>query len=571
MSTLARPHLLEQLHRLPRRALIPLTLVIIGLAYWLVTSLLPVAPLTAIAVSGTIEGEETLVSAEIGGRIATLLVDEGATVKAGDPVATLDDSLLKAQLQQSRAALDAAKASQALVKAGARTEDVRGAEAAVQGANATRDAAERALNSATQMRNDPQELKARINAAETGAAAAQARLDQVKNGIRPADLEAARAAAQAAKSGLAQAEANAKAQTTGAQETLASAEAKLKLLAQGPRAEDLKSAELAVDQSKNALFAAQSNRDGLCGNGRVPQYQCDAANAQVDAAQTAVDNAQNALTRLKNGPLPEEIRTAEATVQQAKASLEAIQSTTKPSVDAARQASQSADARLAQLSAGANAEDLAVASANLDQAKRNLADLIAMRDNPLAANAQVDAARGQLEAARAAADGAQARLDALKIGPTAESLAVADAQVAQAAAGSAVLETQLAKMRLTSPLDGTVNKRSLGIGELAAAGAPVVSVVKLDPLKLTVYVPEPLVGRVAIGQSVEFTVDPYPGETFHGEVISIGSKAEFTPRNVQTQKDRATTVFAVKVRIPNAEGRLKPGLPADARLLVAGQ
>jgi HlyD family secretion protein len=239
-----------------------------------------------------------------------------------------------------------------------------------------------------------------------------------------------------------------------------------------------------------------------CGNGRVPQYQCDAANAQVNAAETAVQNAENALAKLKNGPLPEETRTAEAAVEQAKANLEAVQSTTKPGVDAARQASQSADARLAQLSAGANTEDLAVATANLDQAKRSLADLTAMRDNPLAANAQVDAARGQLEAARAGADAAQAKLDALKIGPTAEALAVADAQVAQAAAGSAVLETQLAKMRLTSPLDGTVNKRSLEIGELAAAGAPVVSVVKLDPLKLTVYVPEPLIGRVSVGQIV---------------------------------------------------------------------
>ena len=564
----ARARAEARLHHVPRRALVPISLVLIGLIYWIVTAVVPQAPLDAIEASGTIEAEETLVSAEIGGRVVSLLADEGALVKAGDPVATLDDTLLKAQARQSRAALDTARASLALVKAGARPEDVRAGEAALAQSVASRDAAERALINATQMRDDPQELKARINAAEAGLAAAQARLDGVQNGIRPADLAAARAADEGARTALAQAEANAKAQVDIARETLASAEARLKLLTQGPRAEDLRAAELAVDGAKNSLFAAQTNRDGLCGNGRVPQYQCDAGNAQVAAAETGVQNAENALAKLKQGPLPEEIRTAEATVQQARASLESIQTTTGPTVAAAREAAGSAEARLRQLEGGANAEDLALARANLDQARRNLADLTAMRDNPLAANAQVDAARGQHDAARAAAEAARARLDALKAGPTAEQIAVAESQVAQAEAGVGLLDVQVAKMRLTAPLDGVVTKRSLAVGELASPGAPILGIVKPDPLKLTVYVPEPLIGRVAIGQPVELTVDPYPGETFRGEVVYIAPKAEFTPRNVQTQKDRATTVFAVKVRIPNSEDKLKPGLPADARLLV---
>jgi multidrug resistance efflux pump len=563
-----RERLGESTHRLPRRALIPIGLIVAGLIYWLATLLAPGLPDNVIPASGTIEAEETLVAAEVAGRVATLLVDEGSAVKAGDVVATLDGTLLKAQSKQSAAALDTARANLAVVKAGSRPEELRAGQAAVAQAVAARDAAELALKNVTRMRDDPQDLKARINAAETGVAAAQARLDQVRYGIRPADLEAARTASAAAKTALTQAEANAKSQQDIAAETLAAAEARLKLMTQGPRAEDLRAAELAVDQSKNLLYSAQTNRDGICGNSRVAQYQCEAANAQVNSAETAVQNAQNALTKLKNGSLPEELRTAEAAVRQAKSNLESIQSTSGPSVAAARQAAQSADARLAQLSAGANAEDIALAQANLEQAKRGLADLIASRDNPLAANAQIDAARGQFDAAKAASEQTAARLDALKAGATAEQLAVAQSMVAQAEAAVALTDAQLARTSLTSPIDGVVAKRSLEVGEYATPGAPVVSIVKPDPLKLTIYVAEPLIGRVGIGQSVTFTVDPYPGQTFSGEVIFIASRAEFTPRNVQTQKDRATTVFAVKVRIPNPDGKLKPGLPADAQIVV---
>ena len=73
---------------------------------------------------------------------------------------------------------------------------------------------------------------------------------------------------------------------------------------------------------------------------------------------------------------------------------------------------------------------------------------------------------------------------------------------------------------------------------------------------------------IVLEQLVEVSVDSFPGETFLGQVVWISDKAEFTPKNVQTKEERVNTVFAVKVRIPNPDHKLKPGLPADAVLVI---
>lgn len=132
-----------------------------------------------------------------------------------------------------------------------------------------------------------------------------------------------------------------------------------------------------------------------------------------------------------------------------------------------------------------------------------------------------------------------------------------------------LMELQLAKFSIGSPLDGVVTRRSVRLGEVASPGAVALVVSKQDPVDLTLYVPELEIGRVQVGQKVEVQVDSFPGELFPGEVTFLATKAEFTPRNVQTQKDRLNLVFAVKVRIPNADLRLKPGMPADATIVLS--
>jgi multidrug resistance efflux pump len=114
-----------------------------------------------------------------------------------------------------------------------------------------------------------------------------------------------------------------------------------------------------------------------------------------------------------------------------------------------------------------------------------------------------------------------------------------------------------------SPLGGTVLYRHVEPGEVTAAGAPLVTVIDPDNLELTVYVPEDRYGRIALGQVLPVTVDSFPGTTFGGTVTHIADQAEFTPRNVQTTDNRKTTVFAVRLKLAPADGKLKPGMPAD--------
>ena len=204
------------------------------------------------------------------------------------------------------------------------------------------------------------------------------------------------------------------------------------------------------------------------------------------------------------------------------------------------------------------------ARANKKGAKNVLAALLALRDHPLAAISQVHLAEAQYQLAAAGVAVAGAKLDELKAGPTAAEVGVAEAQVAQAQAAVAALQTRIDKMTLRSPIAGVVTSRSAHAGEAALAGATLLTVANLDEVRLTIYIPEDELGRVYLGQEVGVEVDSFPGRTFTGTVTYISQQAEFTPKNVQTEEERVNMVFAVRVRLPNPDHLLKPGMPADA-------
>jgi HlyD family secretion protein len=126
------------------------------------------------------------------------------------------------------------------------------------------------------------------------------------------------------------------------------------------------------------------------------------------------------------------------------------------------------------------------------------------------------------------------------------------------------LAIQTEKYQLKSPISGVVTRVPLHIGEVVAPAQTVLAVADLNALDMTAYVLERDLGRVRVGQEVAVTVDPFPGRAFYGVVTSTNQRAEFTPRNVQTQRDRLNLVFGVKIRVDNPQGELKPGMPADA-------
>jgi HlyD family secretion protein len=105
-------------------------------------------------------------------------------------------------------------------------------------------------------------------------------------------------------------------------------------------------------------------------------------------------------------------------------------------------------------------------------------------------------------------------------------------------------------------------------GELTLAGQPVLVITDLAEVKASLYVPVRYLSGVRIGQTVALTADPYPGRTFSGTITSVNPKAEYTPRGVQSQRDRLNLMFGVTVRIDNRDGALLPGLPVQASIVA---
>ncbi len=235
-----------------------------------------------------------------------------------------------------------------------------------------------------------------------------------------------------------------------------------------------------------------------------------------------------------------------------------------------------ARASLALLKAGARDEDLrqaearlAQAATRLEQARRDAARIEALHAQGSATDRQLEDARLQLRLAEAEYRAAQAQLEKLRHLARPEELAVARARVAQAEARRDLLRRQLDDACLEAPTDGVVSRRVADPGELAVPGSVLLTLVRLDTVYVQLYIPEPLIGTVQYGQPVTVRVDTWPDRTFEGRVTYIAPEAEFTPRNVQTKEDRTRLVFRIKVTLPNPDGLLKPGMPADATLQPA--
>ncbi|KAB0665333.1 HlyD family efflux transporter periplasmic adaptor subunit [Oryzomonas japonica] len=230
-----------------------------------------------------------------------------------------------------------------------------------------------------------------------------------------------------------------------------------------------------------------------------------------------------------------------------------------------------AQAALADLQAGSRREEIAQAEAAL---ARMRADAERLRKDALRSEAlfkrevipqkDLDAARAGRDASAAAVREAEQRLKLLRIGPRPDAVRQAKSHVEAAEAGLALTETRLSQSTLTAPLAGLVLAKHAEQGEMLAVGAPVVTIGKMDDVWLRAYIPETEMGRVKVGQRARVTVDTWPGRVFEGTVSFISPEAEFTPKNVQTEKERVKLVYRIKITMANPRMELKPGMPADA-------
>ncbi len=192
-----------------------------------------------------------------------------------------------------------------------------------------------------------------------------------------------------------------------------------------------------------------------------------------------------------------------------------------------------------------------------------LANLYSQRANPQAMQTRADEALSAQAQVGAQIELAQVQVEALESGATPEQIAAIEARVNQARSGLASLLRQREMYALTAPIDGVVVDVIMHPGEVAAAGATLLTIADLNKLTLTVYVPQNQLGQVHLDQPVQITVNSFPNRIFAGRVSRIAESAEFTPRNVATQEERVNLVFAVEITVQNEDNALKMGMPAD--------
>ena len=268
---------------------------------------------------------------------------------------------------------------------------------------------------------------------------------------------------------------------------------------------------------------------------------------EIEEARAAWEKADHAWADLKAGSRPQEIVAAEAAVAAAVADMDRLQANyrretslfqrktiTEEEFDAAKAAYQVAIEKHRQ----------AVAQLKL---------------------AQEGYRPEQIEQARAAAAQAKAQYDLVKAGPRDEDKKQGEARVAQAKAALDLAETQLSYATVVSPLTGVVLSKNIEEGEYVAPGTAVVTVGDLKNVWLRAYIEETDLGPVKYGpRRAWVTTDSFPGKKYEGRVSFIAENAEFTPKNVQTQKERVKLVYRIKIDIINPKMELKPGMPADA-------
>lgn len=276
------------------------------------------------------------------------------------------------------------------------------------------------------------------------------------------------------------------------------------------------------------------------------------------------------------GALLAELDCAEpqAMLSEARARFEAASAQARAALAQAEAAGvQTSSARVASEAASAQA---AAVAAQRDAASRQAGRVTALDDGASAAlidqsAASADALTHQSEAALA-----QARAAALQVGMAKGNAAAAIAN-AQAAAESvraaeAALsraELAVAECKITAPRDGVVETLSFEVGELVAPGMPVASIVDLNEVHATFYLPNAELGDAQVGQAAHLEADAWPGRTFDGKVVRVGPEAAFTPRNVQTRTDRDRLVYPVEIVAQNPEHELRPGMPVQVTLVEA--
>lgn len=304
--------------------------------------------------------------------------------------------------------------------------------------------------------------------------------------------------------------------------------------------EEIQAAEAEVASSRDALDIELANFESLLDKASYSDFR--EAEKRLARARSAYLVAQFVLNQAIANNNPDLENSAQSNFDAAQAELEASQSEYDSYLsDSASEEIMEARARLT------------VAQKRYETAQDQLNKL------------QTGEEALQVTAAEIALRQAHSEVNRAAVGVTQAEAAIdqANTLVAQTEAELALIDLQMDKLVINAPVAGVIIESTIEPGEIIRPGTTALTIGRLDKLTINVYITEERYGQINLGMPAIVEVDSFPGQTFKASVIRIADRAEFTPRNVQTEEGRRTTVFAVELSLENPEGKLKPGMPAD--------
>ncbi|OPY57956.1 MAG: Macrolide export protein MacA [Pelotomaculum sp. PtaU1.Bin035] len=231
-----------------------------------------------------------------------------------------------------------------------------------------------------------------------------------------------------------------------------------------------------------------------------------------------------------------------------------------------------AEEQLADLASGARWQEIkdaetavSTAQVNYDKASKDYSRVSVLYQEGAISKSEMEKSETALQQSQNQPESAKSKLSLLESGSRPDQIEAARTEVERSGAilkaSDAILEDTL----ITSPIDGVVLTKNFEEGEYIQAGASIATVANLNDMWIKVYLPTDDLPKIKLGQQVRFTVSGSAAE-YKGFIEEIASQGEFTPKTIQTKKERTNIVFAVKIRINNENGILKPGMPADVTI-----
>jgi HlyD family secretion protein len=310
----------------------------------------------------------------------------------------------------------------------------------------------------------------------------------------------------------------------------------------------------------------------------------------VASAEAGLAYARAVLSELEAGSRPEEIDRSRARVLQAKSALIELTNGSrvqeiegaKAELDRASASTKTAEVQLHQAKAdverfealfkegGISQREYELYRTRFESAQNSRMEaLSALKNARESLSLRVEGPRVEkIDNARAALKQAEAEYALVKTGPRKESIQQAAARVQSAEEMLNQARQQIGHTELFSPMEGVVLSKSAEPGEYLNPASPVVTLGDIKHPWLRAYINEKDIGRIKLKDAVTVTTDAFPKKTYRGSVSFISSQAEFTPKSVQTFEERVKLMFRVKIEVENPDEELKPGMPADAVILI---